>query len=183
MGTGPAAGSGRVAAPAAAGLILAAALATWAGLRWPAAFDALVLDRDAVLAGQAWRLWSAHLLHLDARHAALNLAALALLALLAARMRLLAPLLGASLLLMPAISAGLLHGCVAWLLVRHGGAWALAGLAVLAAKLLWEALMPATPSGAMRVVVEAHQAGAIAGALLGAIGAWRYRQLLGTRTG
>ena len=94
------------------------------------AFDALVLDRDAVLGGQLWRLWSGHWVHLDARHAAINLAALMVMALIAGRMRLLRPLLVASLLMMPLIAAlllltapdlqwyaglsGLLHGWAAW---------------------------------------------------------------------
>src|SRR5690606_26595278 len=95
MGAGPAAGRLRAAVAASAGLTLAAALPAWAGLRWPGVFDSLVLDRAALGAGQWWRLWSGHLVHLDARHAAANLAALALLAVAAWRMRCVAPLLGA----------------------------------------------------------------------------------------
>ncbi|MCP5367181.1 MAG: rhombosortase [Hyphomicrobiales bacterium] len=43
------------------------------------AFTALVLDRDGVAAGQAWRLLTGHLAHVDGHHLGLNLAALALL--------------------------------------------------------------------------------------------------------
>lgn len=186
MGTGTAAGGGRAALAAAAGLTLAAALPAWAGLRWPALFDGLVLDRAAVASGQLWRLWSSHLLHLDLGHAAINLAALAILAALAARMRLLPRLLGTSLLLMPAIAAGLLalapgldwyaglsgllHGWAAWLLVRRGGAPALGGLLLLLAKLAWETRMPGS-AGGLPAVVAAHRIGALAGALL-ALPAW-----------
>lgn len=190
MGTGTAAGRGWTAPAAATGLTLAAALAAWAGLRWPELFDALVLDRAAVASGQLWRLWSGHVVHLDARHAAVNLAALAILAGLAARMRLLPRLLGASLLLMPAIAiglltwvpqldwyaglSGLLHGWAAWLLVRRGGAPALAGLVLLLAKLAWETRMPGS-AGGLPAVVAAHRIGALAGAVL-ALPAWLCRR-------
>ncbi len=151
-----------------------------AGLHWPAVFDALVLERDAVLRGQLWRLWSGHLVHLDLRHATFNLAALALLAAIAARMRQLPALLRTSLLLMPLLSiglllaapalqwyaglSGLLHGWAAWLLLRHGGRIALAAGIVLAAKLAWEQIAPATGSMAFPVIHAAHLIGALLGA-------------------
>lgn len=59
------------------GLVLA--LAVGAALR-PGWFDALRYDRAAVAAGQAWRLVTAHLVHLNAEHAALNAAGLAIVA-------------------------------------------------------------------------------------------------------
>ncbi|KAF1687303.1 rhombosortase [Pseudoxanthomonas broegbernensis] len=179
MGTGLAVGGGRIAPAAAAGLTLAAALAAWAGLRWTVAFEALVLDREAVLSGQVWRLWSGHLLHLDARHALVNLGALAILLPLAARMRALGPLLWTSPLLMPAIAlgtlaaspglqwyaglSGLLHGWVAWLLVRRGGALAAACMTLLGVKLAWEAMAPGMVAG-LPVATSAHQVGVLAGA-------------------
>jgi len=174
----------RAAGAAAARLTLAAGVPAWPGIRWPAIFDQLMLDRDAVLAGQVWRLWTGHLMHLDLRHAAVNLAALALLALIAARMRALPLLLGGSLLLMPAISlglllcvpdlqwyaglSGLLHAWTAWLLVRKGGVAAVAGLALLAAKLAWETALSLTSMG-IPVVLEAHRIGALAGLVLAGI--------------
>lgn len=146
------------------------------------AFDALVLDRGMLAAGQAWRLWTGHLVHVDAAHAALNLAALAILAAFAARMRQLGPLLLASLLLMPGISlgllltspelqwyaglSGLLHGWAAWLLVRRGDRVALAGLLVLGLKLAWEALPENTVHAGVPVAIRAHQLGAAGGLLL-----------------
>ena len=152
-------------------------------------FDALVLDRDAVFGGQLWRLWSGHWVHLDLRHAAINLIALALLALIAMRMRQLRPLLAASLWMMPLSAAGLLlaapdlqwyaglsgllHGWAAWLLLRRGGRVALAGAALLAGKLLWEQLAPAADDAAFPVIHAAHLAGALVGAALALPGALR----------
>ena len=155
-------------------------------------FDALVLDRDAVLGGQLWRLWSGHWVHLDARHAAINLAALVVMALLAARMRLLRPLLVASLLMMPLIAAlllltapdlqwyaglsGLLHGWAAWLLLRRGGGVATSGALLLAGKLVWEQVAPAADASAFPVIHAAHVIGALVGAALALPGALRGRR-------
>lgn len=179
MGTGSASGRVRIAGAAPAGLSLAAALPAWASLRWPGAFDAMALHRTAVATGEVWRLWSGHLAHLDIGHAAINMAALALAATIAARMHCLPALLKASVLLMPAISlgllltaptlqwyvglSGLLHGWAAWLLVRRGGWPMLAGLSVLAAKLVWESLPGSDRADVFPVVIEAHRVGAILG--------------------
>jgi len=156
-------------------------------------FDALVLDRDAVLGGQLWRLWSGHWVHLDLRHAAINLVALALLALIAVRMQQLRPLLDASLLMMPLSAAalllavpdlqwyaglsGLLHGWAAWLLLRQGGRVALAGAALLAGKLVWEQVAPVADDATFQVIHAAHLAGALVGAALALPGALRRRRL------
>ena len=59
------------------GLVLA--LAGGAAL-WPGLFDAVRYDRGAVASGEAWRLVTAHLVHLNAGHAALNAAGLAIVA-------------------------------------------------------------------------------------------------------
>lgn len=182
MGTVPAAGRRGAAVAASAGLSLAATLAAWASLRWSQVFGWLALDRQALHAGELWRLWSAHLAHLDARHATINLAALALLALVAARMRCLRGLLLASALLMPAISlalllalprlqwyvglSGLLHAWVAWLLLQYGGRIAMAGLVLLTAKLVFEATLPGTIDASFPVVPQAHVAGSVLGIAL-----------------
>lgn len=155
-------------------------------------FDALVLDRDAVLGGQLWRLWSGHWVHLGLRHAAINLCALALLALIAAHMRQLRPLLYTSLLMMPLMAtlllvaapdlqwyaglSGLLHGWAAWLFLRHGGRVAAVGAALLAGKLAWEQLAPAADA-AFPVIHAAHLVGAIVGAALALSGARRARRM------
>lgn len=166
-------------------------LPAWASLRWPSVFEFLALDRGAVRAGEAWRLWSGHLAHLDVRHAALNLIALAVLAGIALRIRQLPALLGASLVLMPAISlglllavpglqwyvglSGLLHGWAAWLLVRLGGWIAATGFLLFAVKLSWERWAPADEAIAIPVVTEAHLIGALAGLVL-ASAWWRLRK-------
>ncbi|MBD9370322.1 rhombosortase [Xanthomonas sp. XNM01] len=157
--------------------------------------DALLLERDGVLDGQLWRLWSGHLLHLDALHAAINITALAVLMHIAARMRQLGPLLVSSLWMMPLLSAsllllspglqwyaglsGLLHACAAWLLLRHGGVAMWTGLALLAAKLAWEQLSPAAAeTSAFPVIHLAHLIGAGVGLAL----AWPQRlRSLGVR--
>lgn len=157
------------------------------------AFDALVLDRDAVLGGELWRLWSGHWVHLDARHAAINLAALVLMALIAVRMRQLRQLLVASLLMLPLIAvglllavpdlqwyaglSGLLHGWAAWLLLRRGGGVATIGALLLAGKLVWEQAAPAADASAFPVIHAAHLIGALVGAALTLPGA-----LCGRRT-
>lgn len=121
-------------------------------------------------------------MHLDAPHLALNLAALAVLLGVAVRLRCSGRMLAAALALMPLLSlgllawlphlawyaglSGLLHGLLAWLLVRIGGRTALAGLALLGLKLLWEVRHGPLGAHAFRTVIEAHQLGALGGLLL-----------------
>lgn len=145
-------------------------------------------QRSALAAGQWWRLLSAHLVHLDVRHALLNTAGLALMWALFARdyspKAWLAIVLGA----IAAIDAGLwlgnstvqwyvgssgvLHGVMAaGALARLRGGerdgWLLAGL--LAAKLLYEQAVGALPfSGNDPVVVDAHLYGVAGGAAVAA---------------
>jgi rhomboid family GlyGly-CTERM serine protease len=55
---------------ASAGLALACiALACGAAMLGNTAADALAYDRQAILSGQIWRLWSGHLVHYSPRHA------------------------------------------------------------------------------------------------------------------
>jgi rhomboid family GlyGly-CTERM serine protease len=68
---------------------------------------ALSYERDAVGAGQIWRTVSAHLVHLDARHLAMNVAALLLLAALYGRTLRLRDWFLAGLTAAVAVSAGL----------------------------------------------------------------------------
>lgn len=170
----------------AAAVVAIAAFAALAGLYWPGLWNACALDRDALLAGQVWRLWSGHLMHLDLRHAGMNLAALAVLSVAAMRWRLLAPLLLTSSLLMPALGlalltalpglhwyvglSGLLHGWLVWLLLVRGGRLAWLGLVLVAAKLVWQGI------GGVEawVVQESHWLGALIGAAM----AWPARRLL-----
>lgn len=195
VGAGPA-GPGRAGAGRAAALILAlAAGLSLAALRWPALFDALVLDRDGLRAGQAWRLWSGHLLHVGATHATINLAAAAVLALIAQRLGRLASLLWMCAVAMPAIALGLLvllprlqwyaglsgvlHAACTWLLLALPLRWALTGLALLACKLGWEMHAPRTVD-AVAVVSEAHRLGVLC-ALLAAALCWLARRIAAER--
>lgn len=148
-----------------------------------AAVHRLEYDRAAIAAGEWWRLLTAHLIHLDFRHAALDLAGLALLWVLFARD--LAPRAWTVVILItvaaidgglwvrdPGVSwylglSGMLHGLLAAALlvrVRRGDleAWLLVGL--LLAKLGYEQIHGAMPfAGDMPVVVDAHLYGALGG--------------------
>jgi len=145
-------------------------------------------ERGALANGEWWRLVSAHLVHLDLRHALLNTAGLALVWALFARdyspRAWIAIVVGA----MAAIDAGLwlsdstvqwyvgssgvLHGTMAAGAIAHVRAgerdgWLLAAL--LGAKLLYEQSIGALPlSGNDPVVVDAHLYGVLGGAAVAA---------------
>jgi rhomboid family GlyGly-CTERM serine protease len=141
-------------------------------------------DRVALAAGEWWRLLTAHVVHLDTRHALLNCLGLVLMWALFARdysPRQWAPIvLGAmaaidaglwlcdSTLLWYVGSSGALHGVMAAGAVAHirrgqRDGWVLAGL--LAVKLAYEAWLGALPfSGSDAVVVSAHLYGVLGGA-------------------
>ena len=145
-------------------------------------------DRVALAAGQFWRLLTAHVVHLDVRHALLNTLGLALMWALFARdytpRQWLAIVLGA----MAGIDAGLwlcdstvewyvgssgvLHGVLAAGALAHlrrgeRHRWVLAGL--VAVKLAYEHWVGALPlSGSDPVVVSAHLYGVIGGAAVAA---------------
>src|SRR5690606_28418966 len=143
-------------------------------------------DREAVMAGQFWRLLTAHIVHMSGAHLMLNCVALALIASLLGKQQR-APdwrltTLGAAV----AVSVGLLwrnpyvhwyvglsgvvHGLFAagcFALLRRCPSAALLTLATLACKLVWEQSHPGPASrdallgGA--VIVEAHLYGVIGG--------------------
>jgi rhomboid family GlyGly-CTERM serine protease len=145
-------------------------------------------DRKGLAHGQLWRLLSAHLVHLDLRHALLNCLGLALLWALFARdyppRTWLVIVLGAfaaidaglwfadSTVLWYVGSSGALHGvlaagAIAWLRSRTPGSW-LPGV-FLVAKLAYEQLVGPLPlSGSDPVVVDAHLYGAVGGAAVAA---------------
>jgi rhomboid family GlyGly-CTERM serine protease len=140
-------------------------------------------DRVALAGGELWRLLSAHLVHLDLHHAALNCLGLALMWALFARDYRPRQWLVIVLASIAAIDAGLwlwdstlrwyvgssgaLHGIMAAgtlarLRRREGEGWVLA--AFLAAKLAWEQGVGALPlSGSDPVVVDAHLFGVLGG--------------------
>jgi rhomboid family GlyGly-CTERM serine protease len=145
-------------------------------------------DRSGLAAGQWWRLLSAHVVHLDLRHALLNSVGLVLMWALFARdyspRAWLAIVLGAiaaidaglwlgdSTVLWYVGSSGALHGvmaagALAHLRNRERDGWILAGL--LALKLGYEQSVGALPfSGSDPVVVDAHLYGVLGGAAVAA---------------
>jgi len=145
-------------------------------------------ERGALAGGEWWRLLTAHLVHLDLRHALLNAAGLALVWALFARdyspKAWLAILLGAIAAIDAGLwlgdstvewyvgSSGMLHGAMAagaLARIRLGerDGWLLAAL--LAAKLLYEQAIGALPfSGRDPVVVDAHLYGVLGGAAVAA---------------
>ncbi|HYB32418.1 MAG TPA: rhombosortase [Steroidobacteraceae bacterium] len=145
-------------------------------------------DRSGLAAGQYWRLLSAHLVHLDLRHALLNCLGLILLWALFVRDYSAKGWLAIVLASVAAIDAGLwlgdstvrwyvgssgaLHGVMAAGALAHLRAgerdgWILA--AVLAVKLAYEQWLGALPfSGSDPVVVDAHLYGVLGGAAMAA---------------
>jgi rhomboid family GlyGly-CTERM serine protease len=155
----------------------------------PGVTDALRYERTAVLAGEAWRLVTGHLVHFDRAHLGWNLLGVVLVWFLFAREY--TPR-GWLVILLASTAAidfgflvfereldwyvgfsGVLHGCmaaglVAWLRDERDALTALVGL-LFAAKLAWEHVHGALPftagSLSLPVVHEAHTYGAIGGAL------------------
>ena len=144
----------------------------------------LSYERDALAAGQIWRVLSAHLVHLDARHLAMNVAAFLLLAALYGRTLRMRDWFLAGLISAVAISAGLyffvpeVTGYVGLSGVLHGlwaaGAISIAresrleaalSLVALGAKLLLERRFG--PLGGhlagINVILPAHGLGALGG--------------------
>lgn len=155
------------------------------------ALPVLRYERSAVLAGEAWRLVTGHLVHADIAHLGWNVLGVLIVAFLFARdysWRQWLFILGIStvatdlgfLLLEPQLDwyvgfSGVLHGLmtaglVAWLRTsRDAVTWLVTGL--FAAKLAWEHFAGPLPftaaSLALPVVHEAHTYGAIGGGLAG----------------
>jgi len=169
-------------------LLALSVLLVLATLPGDSARRALRYDRAGLAAGQYWRLLSAHLVHLDLRHALLNTLGLALMWALFARdysprqwlIIVLASIaaidaglwLGDSTVLWYVGSSGALHGVMAAGTVAHLRAgerdgWILAAL--LLAKLAYEQWAGPLPlSGSDPVVVDAHLYGVLGGALMAA---------------
>lgn len=174
--------------------IVLAAAALLLALLGDRSTELLRYQRDAVLAGQWWRLLTGNLVHLGWSHLWLNLAGLALVWLLFYRALPTAAWVVVTLASSLAVGAGLLifdpglawyvglsgtlHGLFAAGLVSslssgQRSEWLL--FAVFVAKLVWEQLVGPTPGTAElaggNVIVDAHLYGALTGALIGL--AWR----------
>lgn len=150
----------------------------------------LEYERGALAAGEWWRLASAHLVHLDLRHAVLNCAGLALMWALFARdytvRQWLAVLAGSAAAIDAGLwfwsstvqwyvgSSGVLHGVMAagtlaHLRRREPDGWLLA--AFLVAKLAWEQGVGPLPLSGLgpEVVVDAHLYGVAGGIAVAAL--------------
>ena len=144
-------------------------------------------DRAALAGGEAWRLLTAHVVHLDLRHALLNGCGLVLMWALFARdytgRQWLLVVLGAVVAIDAGLwlldstvqwyvgSSGALHGimaagALAHLRRREPDGWILA--AFLLAKLTWEQWVGPLPLAGGTVVVDAHLYGVIGGAAVAA---------------
>nr|PZN66440.1 MAG: rhombosortase [Pseudomonadota bacterium] len=152
-----------------------AELAGW--LRW---------SRPGLADGQWWRLAGAHIVHLDARHALLNAAGLALLWALFARSFRPRQWILAVLLIIAAVDAGLwyfsprvqwyvgasalLHGvfsCGAVAMIRGGERLGWVALVVFAAKIAWEQWQGPLPLSEGPVITDSHLYGAAGGVVAG----------------
>lgn len=150
--------------------------------------DRLDYDRDAILAGEVWRIVTAHVVHFQWPHLAMNLAGLCLVWLLFGRRLSSAQWMAVStacmvgvgaavLLFHPEVSSAaglsaLLHGmfaagALAGILAGHRLEWI--PLVLLTAKLVWEAAVGPLPGSEAvaggPVFVEAHLYGAIFGTI------------------
>lgn len=170
-------------------------------MQWLAgsAWEQVRYDRQAILAGELWRLVTAHLMHLDFTHLGWNLAGLALVAWLFGR-EFRAPewalILASStvavdlgfLWLEPQLEwyvgfSGVLHGLMAaglcaWLWRTPDSLTALVAT-VFAAKLAWEHFAGPLPFTAgsldVPVVHQSHSYGAVGGAVAALVLLWRQR--------
>jgi rhomboid family GlyGly-CTERM serine protease len=165
-------------------LLLGLCLALLLPMLWgEAARATLRYDRAALAAGQFWRLFSAHVVHLNLRHALVNVLGLGLLWALFARdysaRQWLAIVLAAALAIDAGLwlldstvqwyvgSSGVLHGILAagtlaQLRRRQPEGWVLA--LILAGKLLYEHFAGPLPfSGSGPVIVAAHVFGVLGG--------------------
>ncbi len=167
--------------------LAAAAALLCAPLAIPGAVAAWRYERAAVSGGELWRLGTAHVVHHDFAHLALNLGGLALLWWLFVRDARPAHWAAVAVASGTTVAAGLwfLRPDLAWYLGASGvlhGLWAAAGvaarrrwpleghvtLALLAAKLAGEQwLGPLSPSAeGLPVIVDAHLYGAVGGLLV-----------------
>lgn len=149
-------------------------------------------DREAILHGQVWRIFSGHLAHLGWSHWAMNIAALALIwALVGARFNdrqwlwiffgLCLTISLGLLVFNPALTwyvglSGVLHGMlVAGVLadIRTGHRSSYALLVLIGAKLIWEQMAGPLPGSELTaggaVIIDAHLYGGLGGIIFGVL--------------
>ena len=152
--------------------------------------EALEFQRQSILSGQLWRLWTGHWVHANTAHFLLNISVALLLYFvffrtltakeLVATGLLFSALLGGSLLLfMPGLDwynglSGLLHAWIVYASIRRiqaGDAVYWLGLALVWAKVLFEGVGVGGWSGGVldgvNIITEAHLIGALVGTLAG----------------
>lgn len=134
---------------------------------------ALVLeyDRQAILAGELWRLWSAHLVHYSLQHALTDTGAVLVAGLITAQMFSLRALLIAVLMGAALISAGLLLAAPDCLYYRGASGLAVQ-LAVMAGAGLWRRASDSLPARAILVLLAAALAAKIAAEATGYASGW-----------
>lgn len=165
--------------------------------QWPVIQSWLAWDRQAILAGEIWRILTGNLTHTNWPHMIMNTLALAVISFIfRAHIHLKSYtglILGLSVVVGIAILAsdirwyaglsGVLHGVFAWgvmkdIQTRQKGGWLLLGGLIV--KVGWEQIMGGSASSAAligaRVATEAHLAGALAGGVfaLGCMG-WQHQ--------
>ena len=158
----------------------------------------LQYDRQQLLSGELWRVWTAHIVHTNLAHFALNTAAALLiyrfffraisLRALWVSALLFSALISAGLFLfLPALDwynglSGLLHAMVAYFSIRLAAAgagvywlWLCALWLKVAIEWLGHSPVYASLGGDMNVITEAHLAGAVTGTVAGLV-VWFFRQ-------
>jgi rhomboid family GlyGly-CTERM serine protease len=171
-------------------IAICVAVAALDAFLWPAADLQLRYQRHDVLAGEFWRLASAHFVHADLGHLLLNMLGTAVIAALFPQTYTVSQWIVILLVSMLAIdggfllherelewyvgSSGMLHGALAagalawWRLEPKTMAAALT--VIVLGKLGWEQWQGALPlAGGLNVIVDAHLYGAIGGALAAAV--------------
>lgn len=154
----------------------------WAmpGLQGP-----LILEREALQAGQLWRLWSGHLVHVNGAHLVANLLGAVIVVAWSWRQQLLGAILAFFALAAPVLAlllmatgatwyaglSGLLHGAFVVLVMHLPVRYAVIGLLAILAKLAWQqwwgghqVLSDGTP-----ILLASHWLGAMLGLMFGAV--------------
>tara|TARA_R110002111_G_scaffold44060_1_gene80293 strand:+ start:312 stop:944 length:633 start_codon:yes stop_codon:yes gene_type:complete len=172
--------------------VAAAAVFVLGAIALQSCSEVLQYDRQQVLSGEIWRIWTAHIVHTNVLHLLLNTASALLIYFGFFRQIALRELLVSAVLFSALISAGLffflpgldwynglsglLHGLVAYFSIRLavGGArvyWLWLGAVWLKVLIEWSGVNPGYGNliGDMNVITDAHLAGALIGTVSGLV--------------